>query len=147
MRHAAVVIFLCFFLLATATPQSPKIEVPQLPTEVNQFGGRPGTFHFVTNEQTMANATELQKAFASLDALEREVSRISPAVRTRLQPQVEQLRAFALAVHAQNGTSAGETAAEVEERLNAAKGEFMCGACHGHGMMHGRMGHGGGPRP
>lgn len=143
MKGAAsfVLIILLLFFVLPATPQSPKIEVPTLPTERDQFGGRPGSFHFITNEQTMANLAELQKTYAALDALEREVAGLKPAVREKLSPQLAQLRAFANGVHAQGLANAGPTAGEVEERLNASKGKFMCGACHGHGM-HGRMGHG-----
>lgn len=142
MRRTAVVIIIgCLCLLTLAASQSPTGDVPALPTERDQFGGRPGTFHFVTNEQTMANMAEMQKAFAALDSLDQQVALLDPATRNKLSTELAQLRAFTTGVHNQSGGKAGKTAGEVEERLNASKGKFMCGACHGHGMgmmMHGR---------
>jgi hypothetical protein len=142
MRRTAVVIMIgCLFLLTLAASQTPKVEVPVLPTERDQFGGRPGTFHFITNEQTMASLAELQKAFAALDSLDRQLAMLDPAVRNKLSPDLAQLRAFTTGVHDRGSGNAGKTAGEVEQRLNASKGKFMCGACHGHGMgmmMHGR---------
>ncbi len=134
----AVAVFLLSAFAMGAPQQSPKVDVPNLPTEKNQFGGRPGSFHFVTNEQTMADATQLQEAFAALDRLDSNIARLDPKVRDQYSKDMKTLRGFALAVHKQRSASAGTTASEVEQRLNEAKGTSMCGACHGHGMMHGR---------
>lgn len=140
MRPAMIiaVLFSLVFLAFAANPQSPKVEVPTLPTAKDQFGGRPGTFHFVTNEQTMADAASLKQAFAALDHLDAALASLDKKTRDNLAPDVQALRQFATDVHASRSTSAGKTAAETEVRLNEAKGKFMCGACHGHGMMHGR---------
>ena len=123
-------------LASAVLQQSPKVDVPVLPTERDQFGGRPGAFHFVTNEQAMADAAQLQQAFAALDRLEQSRALTGSAA----QADLKTLRGFLLAVHAQQTATAGETAKVVEQHLNAAKGKFMCGACHGHGMMRGRGG-------
>jgi hypothetical protein len=127
-------------VLALAASQTPKVEVPRLSTELDDFGARPGTFHFVTNEQSLSNAANLQKAFAALDSLDAATEKLDPRVRTRMSSDLNQLRQLVNDVHAQSIGNAGKTAGEVEERLNAAKGKFMCGACHGHGM--GMMRHG-----
>lgn len=140
MIRRVVVAISCFVVfLAIAASQTPKVEVQKLPTQVDEFGGRPGTFHFVTNEQTMANMAELQKTFAALESLDAALAKLDPATRSKLSPDVQQLRAFANGVHRQASGSAGKTAGEVEQRLNDSKGKFMCGACHGHGM--GKMMH------
>lgn len=141
-RLFVVVLMGCLSLIAIAGSRTPVVEVPKLSTQVNEFGGRPGTFHFVTNEQTMTNAAELKKAFAALDALDAKLEKMKVADRDQLSGDVGQLRTFAMQVHEQSNQSAGKSAAEVESRLNEAKGKFMCGACHGHGM--GMMMHRGG---
>ncbi len=133
-------VFSLVLLAFAANPQSPKFDVPTLPTEKDQFGGRPGTFHFVTNEQAMADAASLKQAFAALDHLDASLAAFDSKTRDSLAPDLQTLRQFATDVHARRSTSAGKTAAEIEARLNGAKGKFMCGACHGHAMMHGQMG-------
>ncbi len=97
----------------------------------------------------MADAEALKKAFESLDSLEKQAAQLEPKSREGMLAEVRMLRTFASGVHARSTGSAGESAAEVEQRLNAAKGKFMCGACHGHGMgmMHrGEMGNQGPPQ-
>lgn len=123
-------------LVAGQTPSS--IDVPKLSTELDRFGARPGTFHFVTNEQTMSDAKDLKDAVAALDRLDGATAKLDPRVRLTLQPDLRVVRDFALNVHSRRIGSAGPKAAEVESRLDDAKGNYMCGACHGHSMMHGR---------
>lgn len=135
----AVAVLLTVGIATGAPKQSPKIDVSTLPTERDQFGGRPGSFHFVTNEQSMADAAQLQRAFAALDRMDAGVAKLDPAKREQFSKDLETLRGFALSAHMQRTSTAGESASEVEDRLNQAKGKFMCGACHGHGMMHGGM--------
>jgi hypothetical protein len=133
----AVAVLFFAGLVAGSPQQSPKIDVPVLPTEVNQFGGRPGTFHFVTNEQTMADAAQLKAAFAALDRMDAATAELAPVTRERFTADLKIVRAMALTVNERRTGSAGKTAAEVEQILNESKGNFRCGACHGHGMMHG----------
>jgi hypothetical protein len=140
MKSAVLVLSVLFLiaLIGFAAPQqSPRIEVPQLPTERDQFGGRPGSFHFVTNEQTMADAAEMKDAFAALDRLDSNIATLQAKDRDRFANDAKLLRTFATNVHNGRHTSAGETASEIEARLNASKGKFMCGACHGPGGMRG----------
>lgn len=148
MRSALITLAVVSLVLLAfaANPASPNVQVPTLPTERDQFGGRPGTFHFETNEQTMADATSLKQAFAALDHLDVTLASLDKKTRDSVAPDVQVLRQFATDIHARRSASAGKTAAETEARLNQAKGKFMCGACHGHGMMHGKgMGMGMGP--
>ena len=146
MRTFAVVAtFLIAVLLAFPLNQasSPVVEVPKLSTALDDFGARPGTFHFVTNEQAMSDATELKQALTALDNLDSAVAALDKAARDRISPDLQVVRQFAVSVHQRRTNSAGTSAAEVEQRLNEAKGKFMCGACHGHGAMH-KMMHGSG---
>ncbi|HWR16326.1 MAG TPA: hypothetical protein VN577_15970 [Terriglobales bacterium] len=149
--RASIVIIALLAIVFAADQKQPSFDVPVLSTEVNQFGGRPGSFHFVTNEQTMADARELKDAMAALDRLDAETSKLDFFSRQALEPDLRVVRKFALNVHLGRNSNAGPKAAEVEARLNEAKGNFMCGACHGHGMhqmMHGGQGGGmmrGGP--
>lgn len=141
-RRALLILLSIFVVLTVAVSQTHKVEIPKLSTEPDEFGARPGTFHFVTNEQTMANMAELQKTYAALESLEVTASKLDPAARLKMASDLKQLRAFVDQVHAQSQGNAGKMAGEVEERLNAAKGKAHCGACHGHGMgrmMHGRQ--------
>jgi len=130
-------------MLATAAPQTPSsIDVPVLPTEKDEFGGRPGSFHFVTNEQKMVDAAEMKRAMEALERLDARIATMKGSERATMSEDVKAVREFARNVHVRRTTSAGESAEAIEKRLNAAKGKFMCGACHGPGMMHGggRMG-------
>lgn len=149
MRSTIVsaLVFVFAIIAVAVTQQSPKFDIPVLPTQKNEFGGRPGTFHFVTNEQTMADAAQLQQTFAALDRLETNISALDASTRARLQPELKTLRAFATSAYDRRASSAGPVASEVEQRLNDSKGRFMCGACHGHGMMHGGSMHMRGPGP
>jgi hypothetical protein len=141
MKVLAVITLVASVVLFTfaASQQNATIDVPVLPTDRDQFGGRPGTFHFVTNEQTMANGAEDRKALAAVEAIDKRLNALSVAERDRLAPELTTIRNYVLAVDARRKTPAGKTAEEIEQRLNASKGKFMCGACHGHGMgmMHG----------
>lgn len=127
-------------VFAVAQANKPvSVDVPVLPTEKDQFGGRPGSFHFETNEQTMANAADLKRAFEALDRLDVLANGKGDVDRAKLAQDLLLVRAFATNVHLARTSSAGESAKEVEARLTGAKGKFMCGACHGSGMMHGMM--------
>jgi len=142
--RTAFIVSLCVVLLGmlawAATQEIAKFEVPVLPTERDEFGGRPGSFHFVTNEQKMADAAELKKAIEALGRIETAAHSMSKTERDRFAADVAMVKQFATNVHARRHGSAGTTAKEIEERLNASKGKFMCGACHGHGMMRGMHG-------
>ena len=140
MERCVIITVVCLAVLALASSQTSKIIVPKLSTELDEFGARPGTFHFVTNEQTMVNMAEMQRAFAALDSIDANMGNLDPKIRTKLSTDVGQVREFVNSVNRQSTGNAGKTAGEVEEHLNAAKGKFMCGACHGHGM--GMMRHG-----
>jgi hypothetical protein len=137
-------IFAVSILVVAAGQEPVKIQVPVLPTERDQFGGRPGSFHFVTNEQTMADAAELQNAFSALDRIDKRLASADKSTLESIAPELKTVRSFVSRVNARRNQTAGDTAKEVEERLNASKGKFMCGACHGHGMG---MMHRGGMRP
>lgn len=141
----SIVIFAAVLALAqTKVPTAPaQPQAPALPTQPDQFGGRPGTFHFLTNEQAMADTAELQKALAAVQSLEAELAKLDNRSRDRLSPGVQALRSYLLNLQTRQAESAGDTARQVEANLNSSKGKFMCGACHrgDMGMMHrGRMG-------
>lgn len=139
--RTAFIVSLCVVLLGmlawAATQEIAQFEVPVLPTERDEFGGRPGTFHFVTNEQKMADAAELKKAMEALGRIETAAQSMSKTERERFATDVAMVKQFATNVHSRRHGSAGTTAKEIEERLNAFKGKLMCGACHGRGMMRG----------
>ena len=134
----AVAVFLIVGIAVGSPRQSPKIEVPSLKVELDQFGGRPGSFYFVTNEQTMSDAVQLKESFAAMDRLEAFAASTASRNQPQLQQDLKTVRSFLLSVLERRNRPAGETAAGVEQRLNDAKGQYMCGACHGHGMMGGR---------
>lgn len=136
MRFFAALLLLALALGATAvTQQKSKVEVPQLATERDETGARPGTFHFVTNEQTIADAKRLLEAYSAIERLETRAKSAKAEERKQIEADLQVLRTLADTMHERQTTSAGESAAAIEKRLNAAKGKFMCGACHGHGAM------------
>jgi hypothetical protein len=142
-----IVIFAAALALAQTQAQPPTAtpaQAPVLPTARDQFGGRPGSFHFITNEQAMADAAELQKALAAIESLDAKLAASDHTTRDRLSPEVQAVRTYVLTLQAQQTRSAGDTARMVEANLNASKGKFMCGTCHrgDMSMMNGRGGMG-----
>lgn len=138
MRRYLPVFLIMAVVIAVAQSNAPtKVEIPALSTERDQFGARPGTFHFVTNEQAIADAVEMKRAFEALDRLEAATTGKSESAK--MAEDLRVVRAFATNVQRERTSSAGDSAKAIEARLNAAKGNFMCGACHGPGMMHQMM--------
>ncbi len=133
----AVAVLFALIAFADGPQQVQKAEAQVLDTHPDQFGARPGSFHFVTNEQSNVDAAQLKQAVAALDRLESSAAKLDPRMREQFVADLKTLRAVTDAFQERRTKPAGDTAAQVEQRLNAAKGQFMCGACHGHGMMHG----------
>lgn len=133
----AVAVLFALIAFADGPQQPPKSDTQLLDTHPDPFGARPGSFHFLTNEQSNADAAQLKLALAALERLESSATKLDPRTRDQFTSDLKTLRALATSFQERRTAPAGETAAQVEQRLNAAKGQFMCGACHGHGMMHG----------
>ena len=137
-RSIAVAIVMLFVFSALASNDKPiNVAVPDLPTARDEFGARPGTFHFVPNEDAIAQAKQLQNAVGALNRLDSITGGMRTEDRRGMEEQLAILRTFAADVQRSRTTTAGDSAGRIEQRLNDAKGRYMCGACHGHGMMHG----------
>lgn len=106
----------------------------QQPAVPHNQAGRPGYFRFVTLEQAEKESADLQRVNDSLMRLGGHIATV-PDERTR-QQMLSELTAIAGFVRTveEHRKPAGITAAEVEQQLNAAKGEAHCGTCHGAGM-------------
>ncbi len=98
-----------------------------------QMGGRPGEFHFILKEQADHNRAEFREMETRLGRMRADVVAISAddATRQRMLNDLDQLGLFVSSMEAQLATPAGQTAGEVEQRLNYAKGQMACGVCHG----------------
>jgi mono/diheme cytochrome c family protein len=103
----------------------------QQPAVPHNQAGRPGYFRFITLEQGEKEAADIQRVNESLMRLGGHIATVSDD-RTR-QQMLGELTAIAGFVRTveERRKPAGITAAEVEQQLNAAKGEAHCGTCHG----------------
>lgn len=130
-RKAALLLILLLLLLLF--PRSVGVaqrfqQPPEMPRDL--AGGRPGAFHFVTNEQARADRTELADLHLGVERVQRILPRISDPVAQREVAAELERWSLHLARLSQRG-SAGPTAAVVESRLNQMKGQRSCGICHG----------------
>lgn len=96
-------------------------------------GGRPGEFHFILREQLDHNRAEFRDMRAIVERLRFDLgaSTADPGERRRMQQDLDRLMLFVDSIDLQLSVPAGTTAAQVESRLNASKGQSMCGSCHG----------------
>jgi uncharacterized protein (DUF3084 family) len=98
----------------------------------SQMGGRPGEFHFILKEQADLNRIEFREVQARLERLKVEVAANASddAANRRMLADLDSVSLFAASMQAQFEAPVGQTAGQVEQRLNTVKGQVMCGACH-----------------
>jgi hypothetical protein len=98
----------------------------------SQFGGRPGEFHFILKEQADHNRAEFRELHLRVERMKADViaSAANDETRKRLLNDVESFELFVSSMEAQLSLPAGQTAGDVETRLNFVKGQANCGTCH-----------------
>ena len=135
-RKAALVFVLLFLLLAF--PRSASVAVPgqhfqsppDFPRDVT--AGRPGSFHFVTNEQLRADRAEIADLRAGIDRVQRLLPSLrDPIAQREVANELERWSLHVARLEQRMNSSAGPTAATVEARLTQMKGQRNCAICHG----------------
>jgi len=98
----------------------------------SQMGGRPGEFHFILKDQADHNRVEFREMQLRIERLRADVmnSASDEATKRRMLADIDRFALFASSMEAQFSNPAGQTAGEVEQRLNLVKGQMLCGACH-----------------
>jgi len=98
----------------------------------NQLGGRPGEFHFILKEQADHNRREFREMQSRIERMRTDVlaSATSDATRARMISDLDNFQMFVASMETQLGTPVGQTAGDVELRLNSVKGQANCGTCH-----------------
>jgi hypothetical protein len=102
-----------------------------------QSGGRTGEFHFILRDQAIENQRQFREMRYSLERLRATVLPTinDPDARTRATEELSRWEFFVRSMETQLTVPVGATAANVETRLNAAKGQMMCVACHSSGEV------------
>ncbi len=98
----------------------------------NQLGGRPGEFHFILEDQANYNRAQFREMRFTLQQLRKDVlaSATDEQTRQRMLRQLDGLGQFVGSMESQFTIPVGQTAGEVEERLNNVKGHASCTTCH-----------------
>ncbi len=124
-------IFATLLLLFCAT-----LGISQQPAP-DRFGGRPGEFHFLLSTQAAQNRSDFAAMRLSLERVKNEIETfpVDVGTRQRLREEILGWERFVNSMEQQLIVPASPTAAQAETRLTAAKGQMMCGACHGGGPV------------
>lgn len=127
MKRISVFLAVCLFVII-ASPFAPRSTAQQR----MQLGGRPGEFHFILKEQADYNRSQFREMQVRIERLRSDISKTATddATRRRMLADVAGFELFATSMEAQLSTPAGQTAGEVESRLNVVKGQMNCGTCH-----------------
>ncbi len=109
-----------------------------------QMGGRPGEFHFILKEQADYNRVQFRQMRTTLERMRADVaaSAADEATRTRMLQDMQSMELFVSSMEAQLTTPVGQTAGDVENRLNHIKGQMACGVCHAGSTAMMRRSHG-----
>lgn len=97
-----------------------------------QMGGRPGEFHFILKDQADHNRVAFRDMQGRIARMRTDImtASVDDATRARMLQNLDEFSLFVSSMDAQLNTSAGQTAGDVEQRLNYAKGEQACSLCH-----------------
>ena len=124
-RIVLVVILLLLFMLFFAPVTASR-------AQQRQMGGRPGEFHFILKDQADHNRAQFRDMQVRLARMRSDIatSQIDEAKRQRMLADLDEMGGFVSSMEIQFTIPAGQTAGEVEQRLNYAKGETACQVCH-----------------
>ncbi len=130
MTHKAAVVLLLVLLFILLFPVRVTSQWHPMPQEL--AGGRPGTFHFVTDSQIAADRSELAELRAGIDRVQNLLSVVTdPKLRQALQAELQKWQLHTARLEQRLYANASPTAATAESRLNAIKGRHNCSVCHG----------------
>ena len=110
-----------------ATPASPTAQYFS-----GQASGRPGVFRFYPLQEIQGDRSEVAELRAGGERLQALLPAVDDArARQELKAQLQRWQSHLNREEQRMRVSAGPTAAQVETRLNAMKGERTCAVCHG----------------
>src|SRR4051794_17905895 len=125
-----VIVFFAFPRSASLVSQQHFQSPPDFPRDVT--AGRPGTFRFVTSEQSRADRAEVADLRVGIDRLQRLLPTLRDTIAQReIANELERWSLHAARLEQRMNSSAGPTAATVEAHLNQMKGQRNCALCHG----------------
>ena len=127
MKRIILITAVC--LIATSiSPFGPRSTAQQR----NQLGGRPGEFHFILKEQADHNRAEFREMQVRIERMRADVlaSAANDVTRSRMISDLDSFQMFVASMETQLSTPVGQTAGDVELRLNSVKGQANCGTCH-----------------
>jgi hypothetical protein len=129
-----IILIAAFCLVALSLSPFTESSIAQQRT---QLGGRPGEFHFILKEQADYNRVQFRETQMRIQRLRSEIIANSSdeAKRTRMLTDLDQFAMFVASMETQLSTPAGQTAGEVEQRLNVVKGQTNCATCHENGAV------------
>ena len=105
----------------------------QQPAVPHNQAGRPGYFRFITLDQAEKDSVEFQRVNESLMRLGGHIATVSDEkTRQQMLGELTAISGFVRTLE-ERRKPIGITASEVEQQLNAAKGEAHCGTCHSGG--------------
>jgi hypothetical protein len=122
-----IILIACICLVAISI--SPFASLAQ---QRSQFGGRPGEFHFILKEQADHNRAEFREMHLRVERMKADVlaNTANDESRKRMLSNLDSFELFVASMEAQLSLPVGQTAGEVETRLNLVKGQANCGTCH-----------------
>ena len=127
MKRIILIAAVC--LIATSfSPFSPRTTAQQR----NQLGGRPGEFHFILKDQADHNRAAFREMQFRIERMRADVlaSSANEGTRARMISDLDNFQMFVASMETQLSTPVGQTAGDVELRLNVAKGQANCSTCH-----------------
>jgi len=127
MKRIILIATVCLIAISIS-PFGPRSKAQQR----SQLGGRPGEFHFILKEQADYNRAEFREMHLRIENIRTDIlaNATNEGTRKRMLADLDGFELFVASMEAQLTLPAGQTAGEVELRLNAAKGQVNCGTCH-----------------
>jgi cytochrome c553 len=127
MRRIILIATVCLIAVSIA-PMGPGPSAQQR----TQLGGRPGEFHFILKEQADHNRAEFREMQLRIERMRTDISATAAndATRRRMLADLDSYQLFVSSMEAQLTSPVGQTAGDVEQRLEAQKGQANCGTCH-----------------
>jgi hypothetical protein len=127
MRRIILIAAVCLIALSIA-PMGPGPRAQQR----SQLGGRPGEFHFILKEQADHNRAEFRDMQLRIERMRADIAAMASndTTRRRMLADLDTYQLFVSSMETQLSSPVGQTAGDVEQRLNSAKGQANCGTCH-----------------
>ena len=127
MKRVGLLLAICFVVISISPYVAHSTAQQRL-----QLGGRTGEFHFILKEQADHNREAFREMNLRIERMRLDIAANAnnEATRIRMLSDLDGFQLFVASMQAQLDSPAGQTAGEVEARLNNVKGQAHCGTCH-----------------